>query len=102
MKHTFTHFRHCFVRALFTAALVTLPSIVQAARPTDQIIVKPKPGRDLANVHARAKTSLKKKLKHVDLEVVQVPAGASVDDALAHYGASAEVEYAEPDYILSA
>ena len=102
MKHTLTQYWHCFVRALCVAALVTLPSVVQAARPTDQIIVKPKIGHDLVDVHTRAKTRLKKKLKNVDLEVVQVPAGGSIDDALAHYRASADVEYAEPDYVLSA
>jgi subtilisin family serine protease len=35
------------------------------------------------------------------LEVVQLPADISVEQALAEYRASADVEFAEPDYILS-
>jgi subtilisin family serine protease len=85
-------------------ATVAMAAPAQPNRETDQIIVIPKPGRDLAALHARGKGLLKKKFKDAETEfdVVKLPPGLAVADALANYRADADVEYAEPDYILSA
>ena len=70
---------------------------------TDRIIVKPKPGRETAFAQARGKGALKKRIKHENgtLEVLELPQGVSLGAALAAYQASADVEFAEPDHILS-
>lgn len=105
MKHDLTKYWSRFVRALCGAALIVVPlSLTAAPKATDQLIVKPKPGRGLAEVHVRGKAKLKKKIKQADaeLDVVKVDPGVTVDEALAHYRGEADVEYAEPDYILSA
>jgi subtilisin family serine protease len=82
----------------------TLTAPAAPSRETDQIIVKPWPGQDIAMLHAQARGKLKKTLKHEqrELEVIKLPGAAALPEALAIYRASAAVEYAEPDYILSA
>jgi subtilisin family serine protease len=109
MTHDLTHYWHRFVRLLLGTAMMAglaAASRTASAAPkmeTDQIIVQAKPGRDIALIRARGKGTLKKKIKHEDgeLEVIQLPAGIAVDAALAEYRASADVEFAEPDYVLS-
>jgi hypothetical protein len=81
-------------------------SVTVSAGPkvqTDRIIVKPKPGRETAFPRARDKGGLKKRIKHEngELEVIELPPAVSLDVALAGYRASADVEFAEPDHILS-
>src|SRR5687768_938777 len=102
MTHDLIQYWHRFVRVLLGTATVAAALAVSAAPEieTDQIIVKPKPGRETAIAKARGKGTLKKKIKHEngELEVVQLHAGISVDEALAEYRASADVEFAEPDY----
>src|SRR5687768_15758880 len=108
MKHNLTKCWYCFVRAVFATGLVVLSLSNAAAAPanreTDQIIVKPKPGRDLAALHGQGRGLLKKKIKAAEseIDVVKLPPGLAVADALAHYRGSDDVEYAEPDYVLSA
>jgi subtilisin family serine protease len=105
MKHHWATYWTRFVRALLGLALIAGPVSLNAARKeTDQLIVKPKPGRDLAEVHVRGKGKLKKNIKHTDgeLDVVKLPPGVAIEDALAHYRANPDVEYAEPDHILRA
>jgi hypothetical protein len=43
---------------------------------------------------------LEEKIPHSDLSVIDIPGGVSVAEAVERYEASAEVEYAEPDYLL--
>lgn len=104
MTHDLTYYWQRSVRVLLGIALVAAWSAVSAPKgQTDQIIVKPKSGRELAIAKVRGKGRLKKKIKHEngELEVVELPVGTPVDAALAEYRASGDVEFAEPDYILS-
>jgi subtilisin family serine protease len=105
MKHRFTNYWTCFVHALLGMAFLAVPVALSAAgKQTDQLIVKPKPGRDLAELHARGKGQLKKHIKHADgeLDVVKLPPALAIAEALGHYRGHPDVDYAEPDYILSA
>jgi subtilisin family serine protease len=105
MKHCLTKHWHRFVHAVLGAAFLAMPLAVTAAgKETDQLIVKPKAGRDLSDLHARGQGQLKKQIKDAagDLDVVKLPPGISIADALEHYRGHPDVEYAEPDYILSA
>src|SRR5688572_4372272 len=109
MMHNLTHYRPRFVRMLPGAAMalaMATTSVTGLAKPpvqTDRIIVKPKPGRETAFAQARGQGALKKRIKHENgtLEVIELPQGVSLDAALAGYRASAHVEFAEPDHILS-
>jgi subtilisin family serine protease len=104
MKHRFNYWT-CFVHALLGMALFALPVTLGAAgKETDQLIVKSKPGRDLTELHARGKGQLKKQIKDAqgDLDVVKLPPGLAIAEALAYYRGHPDVDYAEPDYILSA
>ena len=108
MIHNLTRYRLRFVRVLpgaATALGIAAACATVSAGPrtqTDRIIVKPKPGRETAFARARG-GALQKRIKHEngELEVIQLPQGVSLDAALAAYRASADVEFAEPDHILS-
>jgi subtilisin family serine protease len=105
MTHRFTNYWTCFVHALLGMALLALPAALSAAgKETDQVIVKPKPGRDLTDLHARGKGRFKKQIEHAEgqLDVVKLPPGLAMAEALGHYRGHPDVQYAEPDYILSA
>lgn len=70
MTHDLTYYWHRFVRGLFAIAIVTGLTVacgaVSAAPKlgTDQIIVKAKPGREVAAMRAHGKGRLKKKIRH--------------------------------------
>ena len=74
----------------------------------DRILVKPKANTDaghaaVAAIHKRCNASILRHFPGIGgLQVVSVPAGANIQDTLAAYKASADVEYAEPDYIVHA
>jgi serine protease len=105
MKHRWKKYWTCCVHALLGIALFAVPVALSAAgKETDQVIVKAKPGRDLTELHARGKGQLKKQIKHAEgqLDVVKLPPGLAMAEALGHYRGHPDVEYAEPDYILSA
>ena len=101
MTHDLIQSWYRFVRALFGTAMVA--GIAFSAAAKEQIIVKAKPGRELAAAKAHGKGKLKKKIRHEqgELDVIELPADVSMEQALAEYRASGDVEFAEPDYILS-
>src|SRR5258705_13925890 len=101
MRHQIRQQRYCFVLVFLVVAAIGVAA--QPVRETDQIIVKPKPGRDIALLHARGKGQLKKKvaIPGAELHVVKLPPGLTVAESLIHYRAGADVEYAEPDSVLS-
>lgn len=69
----------------------------------DQIIVKLKErasSRALEELNRRNGASTKKKIPGTRLNVVKLPQGLAVEEAVRRYGASSNVEYAEPDYLL--
>ena len=72
----------------------------------DHILLRPKPGIGpdaLARFHTSQRNRVVREFKHLDgLEVVSVPAGKSVEEALEQYQLSGLVEYAEPDYLVQA
>ena len=109
MIHNLTQYRHRFVRVLPRTALtlgIAAACATVSAGPkvqTDRIIVQLKPGREAGFARARGKGTFKKRIihEHGALEVIELPHGVSLDAALAEYQASADVEFAEPDRILS-
>ncbi len=68
----------------------------------DGILVKPKPGTDMAKMaklHASHGAKAKRVFKNIgNLQVVQIPIGTDITKIIAEYRKSGLVEYAEPDY----
>lgn len=63
-----------------------------------RILVKPKPGQDLSEVHERFGGKRLRKFKSLaDLEIIEVPHGKTAEALAARYQASGAVAYAEPD-----
>jgi subtilisin family serine protease len=105
MKHRLTKHWTYSVHALLGTAFLAMPlALTAAGKETDQVIVKPKPGRDLTELHARGRGQLKKQVNDAEgnLDVVKLLPGVTIAEALGHYRGHADVEYVEPDYILSA
>ncbi len=102
---------------LFILIAVTVIPALQAAsimestpgpsryRP-DRILIQPKPGRHgpaLASLHSRHGATVWRTFASLDhLQVIQLPAGVPVAEALALYESSGDVEFAEPDYWVQA
>ena len=82
----------------------TTTNLSLASKPwrTDQILVQPKPGTGLAaleRLHASHGSRRLRTFEHLhNLQVIQVPAGETVESLVAKYRQSGLVEYAEPDY----
>ncbi len=92
-----------------SVALGALLSCAVAATPVaggEHILVKRRAGAaaaEIAGLHATLGAHVVRTFRSVPrLEVVALPAGRSVDGALAVYRADPSVAYAEPDYTLSA
>ncbi|MBI4326301.1 MAG: S8 family serine peptidase [Chloroflexi bacterium] len=72
----------------------------------DRVIIKPKPGSGQAGLDrwraARGHRVLRRFAEAGDMQVVQLPPGMSMQEALAQYRQSGWVEFAEPDYIVRA
>ncbi|MGZ5565463.1 MAG: S8 family serine peptidase, partial [Limisphaerales bacterium] len=91
-----------------------LSSIVKGAphaHSPDTILVKPKKQMigpkvvhaDLSGHHKKLNAKVKRSYPHMgNLQVVKLPAGMSVEEAVKSYHDSGLVEYAEPDYQVSA
>lgn len=68
----------------------------------DQILVKPLSMNQLTNLHATlGSTRVRIWPRFGNLQVVRLPAGASVTNMIERYKSSGLVEYAEPDYFGS-
>jgi subtilisin family serine protease len=77
-------------------AIAAVPAV-----PLNRIMVKPKSGGSLTNLHQSAGTKLLNKFPEIGgLEIVEVPAGTLIDSLVQQYQQSGLVEYAEPDHIV--
>jgi len=88
----------------FLVAL-SLPAFAQggAAFRSDRILVKPKAGADLANLHALLGIQVLRAYPMIgNVEVLQLPADTPVGFAIALYQQSGLVQYAEPDFVVHA
>jgi subtilisin family serine protease len=76
-------------------------SAERAYHPT-RIIIKPKAGsgRQLSALHAGQRNRVLATAGEPDIQIVELPAPGQVQQAVAAYQQSGEVEFAEPDYIL--
>lgn len=102
-----------FCLAAFTAGLLPAQTVGPDARPVprvaarvrdDAVIVKLKPGRDPGALHRQFGTSGRRLMRGAqgrDLELLKVPRGQR-EKILERLRRSDAVEYAEPDYELSA
>ena len=86
---------------LSASASAAPPSKSTKYRP-DQILVKPVKGVAISQMASRH-AALGAQVKHTfaaigNLQIVKLPAGVSVEQAINHYQRSGLVEYAEPDY----
>src|SRR6266542_3645410 len=98
-------FPHRFYRTAPLSGRVSLQGLLESFRQ-DRILVKPKPGILLSDLEALATLLGAQILQSYpeigDLEVLHVPPTSSVTDLIAIYQASGLVEYAEPDFQVSA
>jgi subtilisin family serine protease len=76
-----------------------------APRPPDQLIVKFKPGvtslLERTRTHRSLGTQLQRSFSLIAADVVQTDSGEPLADLIAAYEAMPNVEYAEPNYIVS-
>ncbi|MBC8094886.1 MAG: S8 family serine peptidase [Akkermansiaceae bacterium] len=88
------------------AAAVLLPPETTPKFRSDRVLIKPKSSASefaLGTLHRSERASLRRKYPQMgNLQVIHLPPGESVTNALRRYRASGLVEYAEPDYILQA
>jgi subtilisin family serine protease len=86
---------------LSSHAAETPPQSSRLFHPT-RVLVKGKSGRDLSQLHARCGHRLLRRVRDLQMDIVEIPRPGGVLEAVAAYQASGEVEFAEPDYILRA
>src|SRR5437879_5068406 len=96
-----------FLLLCFTqfGALAQVPDLKSRHR-NDQILVMPKRGvnlEELNKFHSRQHSGVLKTFQGIrGLQVVHLPPGETVADAIARYQQSGLVEFAEPDYEIQA
>jgi len=81
------------------------PRSGDGAYSPDQILVSFKPGTpawERAGAHASLGTKAKGRIPQIDVEIVEVPKGRSVEGLVKMYEKNPNVEYAEPDYVVTA
>jgi subtilisin family serine protease len=77
--------------------------IPAAAYHESRIVVMPRAGADLSNLHSALNTQRLRSFPGIgNLEVIQLPAGVPVETILFAFQQSPQVAYAEPDYFLQA
>jgi serine protease len=104
-----------FWAVLISTAAISLSSRVMALPPTafhrgvdvvaGEILVKFKAGvgpKQEATIHARHGTGVLYRSPYAGFERVRIPAGKSIDEALAAFKAEPAVEYAEPNSVCRA
>jgi subtilisin family serine protease len=97
-----------FVRPVVIAAAVSCsvgsPAVAQPTYHADRLIVKPRrdlPATQALAAHAAVGAQVHRQYPRFgNLQVLRLPRGLSVNQALARYRASGLFEYAEPDYTL--
>jgi subtilisin family serine protease len=95
---------------LLLVTFITLSAMADKAAPQgprfagDTVLVKPRPGvtaAQMANHHAALQARVSRTFPAIgNLQVVTLPPGIGVDQALNHYRRSGLVAYAEPNYEL--
>ncbi|HVR35719.1 MAG TPA: hypothetical protein VMS21_07690, partial [Methylomirabilota bacterium] len=74
----------------------------QPAFRDDRILVKPKVA-NIGALHAQIGTSVLRSYPHIgNIQVVELPQGVTVAEAIDDFENSGLVKYAEPDYIIQA
>jgi large repetitive protein len=82
-------------------AQIGLP--IEAASRPDRILVKPKVGANLADLHSILGIQVLREYPEIgNLQVLQLPAESTVAAVIITYQASGLVEYAEPDLVVRA
>jgi thermitase len=85
--------------------LIAICSFTAKAQPIsfaqDKILVKFKSGADIANIHAINKTSTLKVIFKINVHVVSIPTGQDIQKMIERFKKNRNVEYAEPDYIVT-
>ncbi|HEX9047368.1 MAG TPA: S8 family serine peptidase, partial [Verrucomicrobiae bacterium] len=107
MQKTVTFMIVCLCLVLTGKSALAAPNtnITAAAKlyRANRILVQPKPGIALpaiASFHAQCKSKVLHTFDHLkNLQIVEAPAGETVESLLAQYRQSGLVEFAEPDYI---
>ena len=99
---------HLAAAGLFLALCFAHPAVLaqkpalKAMHRNDQILIMPKPGVNLTELnsfHSRQESGVQKTFHGIrGLQVVRLPAGETVENAIARYQQSGLVEFAEPDY----
>ena len=85
-----------------TSLAVTLVSASGEFRP-GRILVKPKPGANLTDLHLQLQTQVLRAFPAIqNLQTLQLPPGADPLALIALYQQSGLVDYAEPDFIVQA
>jgi len=91
-----------FYRAAPSTSPVSAQNLLEGFRQ-DRILVKPKSGVLLGDLHALVGTQVLQSYPGIgNLQVLKVPPPASISDLIAFYRHSGLVEYAEPDYQVQA
>ena len=92
-------------QAVLAASLTNNPADLKSYR-TDRILIQPKSEIVLAALdrfHAQHKTKLLQSFNRIhNLQILEVPAGDTVENLVAQYQHSGLVEFAEPDYLVYA
>lgn len=90
-----------FTRRFYRAVSLDDAATTSTSHRTDRVLVKPKPGVALSVPNLLLGATVTQTFARIGrLQVVQLPAGQSVSNALAVLRQSNQVEYAEPDYIV--
>ena len=83
---------------------VTHPADVTKSYRADRILIQPKSGTGLealADFHSRHKSKVLGTFTRMkNLQILEAPAGATVENLIAQYQQSGLVEFAEPDYLV--
>ena len=95
-----------FLSVVFFVQPIASAQIQPAKRAglrADRILVRPRPGVDLGALHRALGNKVHRVFPGIgNLQVLELPPGASVPAVLAAYQQNGLVQYAEPDYILEA
>lgn len=75
----------------------------EGAAKASTVLVKFKPGvsdQTINSIHGQIGTKIKRVIKGINVQIVQLPANSHVADIVNQFKARGEVQYAEPNYIV--
>lgn len=93
------------IKELKEAQELTQSTIAQGTAASEEVLVGFKSGTSRSqkdSVHGKKNGHVKKKLDKVNVDVVELPAGTSVQDGIDAYEADSNVSFAEPNYLAQA